>query len=123
MFRNCSGISASIVKIGAINRSCCENMFMACYGLTSAKVEFNDQVASSYALVHMFYNCTALSNVWCNMRIGFSFELTHEWLLNVAPTGIYHHSSLINQNLIVRDTSSVPEGWTCAIGYEMGGDA
>lgn len=96
---------------------------MACYGLTSAKVEFNDQVASSYALAHMFYNCTALSNVWCNMRIGFSFELTHEWLLNVSPTGIYHHSSLINQNLIVRDTSSVPEGWTCTIGYEMGGDA
>lgn len=123
MFRNCEGITSCELKFGTLQRSCCENMFMACYGLTSAKVEFNDQVASSYALAHMFYNCTALSNVWCNMRIGFSFELTHEWLLNVSPTGIYHHSSLINQNLIVRDTSSVPEGWTCAIGYEMGGDA
>jgi hypothetical protein len=39
MFRNCSGISASIVKIGAINRSCCENMFMGCYTMTSATLE------------------------------------------------------------------------------------
>ena len=95
---------------------------MSCEGLTTAKIEFNDQVASSYALSHMFYDCSNLVDVWCNMRIGFTFDLTHEWLLGVAEGGTYHHSSLINSNLIVNDTSSVPEGWACVVGYEMSGD-
>ena len=78
-------------------------MFLSCEGLTTAKIEFRDQVASSYALSHMFYGCSNLMDVWCNMRIGFTFDLTHEWLLGVAEGGTYHHSSLINSNLIVHD--------------------
>ena len=122
MFRSCVGLSGCEIKLGTMQRSCCENMFLSCEGLTTAKIEFRDQVASSYALSHMFYGCSNLMDVWCNMRIGFTFDLTHEWLLGVAEGGTYHHSSLINSNLIVHDTSSVPEGWTCVVGYEMGGD-
>ena len=87
-------------------------MFLSCEGLTTAKIEFRDQVASSYALSHMFYGCSNLMDVWCNMRIGFTFDLTHEWLLGVAEGGTYHHSSLINSNLIVSPAANVKVVWS-----------
>ena len=67
----------------------------------------------------MFYDCTSLYYFWSYLYIPWSFELTLEWLDGVSETGTYHYNNILDSEKIERDTSSVPQGWTLRVGYDV----
>lgn len=71
----------------------------------------------------MFYNCNRLNDFWTNLYIPWSFDLTLEWLAGVAETGTYHYNNILDLEKIIRDTSSVPQGWTLTVGYDVKGES
>jgi hypothetical protein len=65
----------------------------------------------------MYYGCSALNEVHCNLRAVFNINLTNAWLYGVAGTGRYYYNEVLDKAKIVHDPSSVPEGWELIIGY------
>ena len=110
MFYGCTSLdTAPELPSTTLAEGCYSGMFRGCTGLTSApELPASTLVNSCYA--SMFSDCTNLQNVKCLATDISATSCTNFWLSNVAATGVFIKSSIMND--WTRGISGIPTGWT-----------
>lgn len=111
MFQLCSGIKEVKIKsLEAYNNNLFYAMFWECKGLERAVIECPDTIPYENVFRQIFYNCSSLSNIKCNINeknASRTQSIFNNWVSGVSEYGLFTTGGG-SWNV---GTNGIPEGW------------
>lgn len=111
MFQLCSGIKEVHIKhLYSYNNNLFYAMFWECRGLERAVIDCPYSISEENVFRQIFYNCSSLSNIKCNIELNTNTTVFNNWVAGVAEKGLFTKHEHAGWNV---GTSGIPEGWAC----------
>ena len=111
LFEYCTGLtdaSSLILPATTLANYCYYGMFRGCTSLTSAP-ELPATTLTQYCYFGMFIGCTSLNYIKCLATDISASNCTTNWVLDVAPTGIFVKDPSMTSWTI--GNNGIPTGW------------
>lgn len=116
MFLECPNLNSADIELPATtvnNKMVYYNMFKNCTNLVKPPTIKATSVSGTNTFGGMFYGCSKMKYLVCDMLNEPSSSISKDWLNGVDVTGTFYMSKDATwDSTVTRDANGIPEGWT-----------
>ena len=117
MFSECTNLKSADIELPATTvtnkKSVYYSMFYNCISLVDAPIIKATSVSGTNPFGRMFYGCSQMKYLVCDMLNEPSSSISKDWLNGVDATGtFYMRQDATWDSTVSRDANGVPAGWT-----------